>query len=99
MPVRYPASSRTRRSGSSGTGYTDNVAESAGITLNASSDFSSLEIPALNANTMALVNDNSSSLGSKLDKYTSDREADLPKTAASMLRTDVIKIHANALRH
>ena len=46
------------------THYTDNVAESAGITLNASSDFSSLEIPTLNANMMALVNDNSSSLAS-----------------------------------
>jgi hypothetical protein len=67
------------------THYADNVAESAGITLNASADFSSLQIPTLSPNTMAMVNDNSTSLGITLDNYTSDREADLFKNGGDDL--------------
>jgi Glycosyl hydrolase family 98 C-terminal domain/Glycosyl hydrolase family 98/Bacterial Ig-like domain (group 4) len=59
------------------THYADDTAESADIPLTNGSQWSDIEFPSLNPNSMAMINDNATSLGIELDNYTTNRATDL----------------------
>ena len=59
------------------THYADDTAESADIPLTNGSVWSDIDFPSVNPDTMAMINDNSTSLGITLDNYTTNRATDL----------------------